>query len=226
MGNADIQAQTTAQPAEQSAQPVAGQTTQATPPPARRTTKLMTEEEHVEKRLDEQQCWYSKKATWNQKSFRELRIIEVILAAGIPFGSSLVIQYHEITYVVAFVAFVIAAASGVLALYKFQDNWVEYRGTAEALKREKYLFLTRTSPYDVPDPFHMLVERVEGLLSKESAGWGSYMRQAGTQTTQPPQQPTHYGDVPLTPAAPKPAAKPEDAIPPRGDVSGVPAPHQ
>jgi hypothetical protein len=33
------------------------------------------------------------------------------------------------------------------------------------------LFLTQTDPYDKDDAFHLLVQRVEGLLSKENTDW-------------------------------------------------------
>jgi Protein of unknown function (DUF4231) len=50
-------------------------------------------------------------------------------------------------------------------------HWIEYRATAESLKKEKFLFLTQTDPYDKDDAFHLLVERVEALLSKENTEW-------------------------------------------------------
>jgi uncharacterized protein DUF4231 len=142
---------------------------------------MMTEDEYIKQRLDDQHDWYSKKAQWNQTRYMRLRVIEVITAAGIPFATTLLTAYQNLTWLVALLAFVIAAASGLVALHKYQDNWMEYRSTAEALKREKLLFLTRTPPYDAADPFHALVERVEALLARESAGWVSYMRQAGAQ---------------------------------------------
>jgi Protein of unknown function (DUF4231) len=48
---------------------------------------------------------------------------------------------------------------------------ISYRATAEALKAEKFLFLTQTQPYDKEDAFHLLVQRVESLLSRESSEW-------------------------------------------------------
>jgi hypothetical protein len=53
-------------------------------------------------------------------------------------------------------------------LLHLQERWIEYRATAESLRREKFLFLTQTEPYDKDDAFHLLVQRVEALLSKET----------------------------------------------------------
>lgn len=149
---------------------------------------MITVSEYIEQRLDHQQAWYSDRARSNRTAYMWLRTIEVLVAAAIPFVTTLLTANPSLTWLVALLAFVIAAASGLVALHKYQDSWVEYRGTAEALKREKLLFLTRTAPYDGADPFHTLVERVESLLARESAGWVSYTKVAGSPIQGPPSQ--------------------------------------
>jgi hypothetical protein len=145
----------------------------------------MTDQEYIEQRLDDQQQWYSKKSSWNQKWYKRLRVIEIVLAAGIPFFTSLINKDMSfMTYVVSALAFVIAAVSGLIAMEKFQENWVDYRNAAETLKREKFLFLTKAAPYDGPDPFHALVQRVEEILARENATWQSYMQQTAGQGAQ------------------------------------------
>ncbi len=145
----------------------------------------MTEQEYIEQRLDDQQQWYGKKSSWNQQWYKRLRVIEIVLAAGIPFFTSLINKDMSfMTYVVSALAFIIAAVSGLIAMEKFQENWVDYRSAAETLKREKFLFLTKTAPYDGPDPFHTLVQRVEEILARESATWQGYMQQTGGQSAQ------------------------------------------
>jgi hypothetical protein len=142
----------------------------------------MTEREYIEQRLDDQEKWYNQKSVWNQKWYKRLRVVEIVLAAGIPFFTSLINKdFPQMTYVVSAIAFVIAAVSGLIALQKFQENWVDYRSAAEALKREKFLFMTKTAPYDGPDPFHALVQRVEDLLSKENLAWQAYSQQQAGQ---------------------------------------------
>jgi hypothetical protein len=42
-----------------------------------------------------------------------------------------------------------------------QEHWIEYRATAESLRKEKFLFLTQTEPYDKDDAFPVLVQRVK-----------------------------------------------------------------
>jgi hypothetical protein len=65
----------------------------------------------------------------------------------------------------------VAAIASFLCLLQLQVHWIEYRATAESLKKEKFLFLTQTEPYDKDGAFHLLVQRVEALLSKESTEW-------------------------------------------------------
>ena len=70
-------------------------------------------------------------------------------------------------------------SSGIANLYRFQENWNEYRASAEALKQEKYLYLARVEPYNGDQPFELLVQRVEALLKSETTGWAQAMRAAG-----------------------------------------------
>jgi hypothetical protein len=48
---------------------------------------------------------------------------------------------------------------------------VLYRSTAEALKHEKFLFLSCAGPYATGDRQRVLAERLEGLISQEHARW-------------------------------------------------------
>jgi hypothetical protein len=47
-------------------------------------------------------------------------------------------------------------------------SWIEYRATAESLRKEKFLFLAQTEPYDEDDAFDLLVQRVEDLVSTKT----------------------------------------------------------
>src|SRR5207245_9214987 len=69
---------------------------------------------------------------------------------------------------------IIALISGLLSLYRLQQLWIQYRTTCESLKHEKYLYLTKTEPYDGEDRFPVLVQRVESLISKEHSKWVQY----------------------------------------------------
>lgn len=142
----------------------------------------MNEQEYIEKRLDDQQQWYEKKSAWNQTWFKRLRLVEIVLAAGVPFASSLMDKNPEvIPMVVSAMAFLIAAISAVISLSNFQDSWLQYRTAAEQLKREKFLFLTGSEPYNGDDPFHDLVQNVEKILGEENSSWREQNKSANSE---------------------------------------------
>ena len=70
----------------------------------------------------------------------------------------------------------VALIAGLITLYRFQELWIEYRTTAETLKHEKYLYLTQSTPYDGERAFNLLVNRVEGLISRQNSGWAQTTR--------------------------------------------------
>ena len=71
---------------------------------------------------------------------------------------------------------------GFQQLFQFQQNWLGYRATAEALKHEKFLYLMRAGPYrDAPAPDAVLAERVEGLVSQEHSSWSAAQAQVDGQ---------------------------------------------
>jgi len=69
---------------------------------------------------------------------------------------------------------IVAILSGLVSLFKFQEKWTNYRTTSETLKHEKYMFLTKTSPYHEQDSLSTLVYRVESIISRENSDWNSF----------------------------------------------------
>lgn len=138
--------------------------------------KKMEDTQYIEQRLDDQIRWYSNKSQWNQKCYKGLRLIEILAACSIPFLVGYVSTSLSLKYVVGILGVLIAVISGVLALYKFQENWIEYRTTCESLKHEKFLYLTKSDPYNSNNPFPLLVHRVEALISKENTKWSQYIK--------------------------------------------------
>ena len=132
----------------------------------------MGKEEYIERRLEDQISWYGDKAAWNQKWFKRLQVIVIVAAALIPFVSGLAATdsiWDE--FIVGALGVLVAALTALLGLYKFQENWIQYRSTCESLKREKHVFLAGVSPYSGDEAFELLVERVESLISSEHTNW-------------------------------------------------------
>ena len=137
----------------------------------------MNEEEYIKNRLDNQIDWYDRKSMKNQKSYKRLQLTAFFAAAAIPFLSGYIsADIKLIQIIIGLLGFIIAVITAVLSIYKFQENWIEYRTTCESLRHEKYLFLTKASPYDSGNPFTLFVQRIESLISKENSDWSQYIK--------------------------------------------------
>src|SRR4051794_4009520 len=131
-------------------------------------------------RLVDQLAWYDRKSVASQRAFKRLKVIEVVLAAAIPVVAGL----RWPTWVTAVLGAAVVVLEAVQQLYQWQTNWVLYRSTAEALKHEKFLFLSGAGPYARTDRLPVLAERVEGLVSQEHAKW-TRGREQGEQERHP-----------------------------------------
>ena len=127
-------------------------------------------------RLEDQLAWYDSKATKNRLWFQSLKVTQIVVAAAIPVSAAA----GASTAVAGGLGASIVVMEGLQQLFQFQQNWASYRTTAESLKHEKYLFLSRAVPFsDVADPDALLAERVEGLVSQEHAAWSSAQASSG-----------------------------------------------
>ena len=135
----------------------------------------MNEDEYLNDRLNDQIDWYDKKSQTNQKWFKRLRLLEIVAAVIIPFLAGIGSNIPHYSIIIGGLGMIIAVSAGLSALYKYHENWIEYRTTSETLKHEKYLFQTKCSPYNNDNAFCQLVERVESLISKENTQWSRYV---------------------------------------------------
>jgi hypothetical protein len=118
-------------------------------------------------RLEDQIEWYDGKSGHNQRLYKWLKLLEIAVAASLP----VVAAVHSPVWVTGGLAAVIVVLESVQHLYQYQQNWITYRSTAEALKHERYLYLAKAGPYADGDLRRQLAERLEGLISQEHAKW-------------------------------------------------------
>lgn len=135
----------------------------------------MQTEEYLLNRVDNQIEWYSNKSQQNQQWFKLLRLCEIILSVSIPFLAGVLSEGFGMHIILGAIGMAIAIIAGVLVIYKFQEKWVQYRYTAESLKREKYLFLTNTGDYCGENAFILFVKKVESIISDENTAWSKYV---------------------------------------------------
>lgn len=135
---------------------------------------MTTEADPVVDRLEDQISWYDRKSTSNQRTYKRIKMTEIIAAAVIPFLGALNTNLPHFGWWTGGLGVLITVLEGTLHLNQYQQNWTAYRSTCESLKHEKYVYLAKASPYaGVADPRALLAERVESLVSQEHAKWAS-----------------------------------------------------
>jgi hypothetical protein len=139
------------------------------------STQLRDSDPIIE-RLEDQLAWYDRKSLANQRAYKRIKVTEILAAAIIPFLAGLGLPHTGI--VTGGLGVLITVLEGLLHLNQYQQNWITYRSTCEALKHEKYTYLGNAAPYaNVADPHALLTERIESLVSQEHAKWASTQQQ-------------------------------------------------
>ena len=150
----------------------------------------MDSDQYISQRLEDQINWYDKKSQSAQKNYKRIRLVEFICAATIPFLAGMMADDSSyLKVIVGALGVVVAVITAVQGLYQWNEDWIQYRTTCESLKKEKFLFLTKSEPYDSDekDNLNLLVQRVETLVSKENTNWAQYMMK-------PPAHEEHRGE--------------------------------
>ena len=138
----------------------------------------MDTKEYLEKRVEDQISWYSKKSAVLKKRHYTLRVIVILISVILPFLTG--IMSNKTPYIkiaIAVGSLIIAFFEGISSLYKYQEQWLTYRNTAESLKREKILFSTKSGPYEKSQALSLLVNRCEGIMSEENQSWQSVLNE-------------------------------------------------
>ena len=120
-------------------------------------------------RLQGQLNWYDAKSGYCQRRYKWLKVLEVAVAAALPVVASV----HSPVWVTGGLAAVVVVLEGIQHIFQYQEHWISYRATAEALKRERYLYLAQAGPYAGHDRHTQLAERIESLLSQENVKWAA-----------------------------------------------------
>lgn len=133
----------------------------------------MTIDDYLKNRVDDQINWHNTKAKSNKKWYQWLKIIIIIFSATIPIVA-LVGQNEVMKYIVAGLGALVAILESILVLKKYQENWTNYRVTAERLNTEKIAFNCGVGSYeDASDEvnFKHFVVNIEGILQKQNENW-------------------------------------------------------
>lgn len=130
-------------------------------------------QQYISDRLNSQLSWYSKKSQHAKKMYRTFQVVEIIIAASIPLLSAYTIENTTVAIIVGILGAVITITESISKLYRWHEEWIEYRFTCEALKRHKILYLTNSAPYNTTQEINdkLLVNNVEAIISSENQQW-------------------------------------------------------
>jgi hypothetical protein len=134
----------------------------------------------VEQRLD----WYDRKARRAHAFFIAGRVIELLTAAAIP----IIAFVPDVSrFATAGMGALIAVVAGAEQLFRFQEMWLNYRQTAEALRNELLLFEAGAGAYAAltpePSPERLLAGRAASLIVQENSRWHALAKSAALQST-------------------------------------------
>jgi hypothetical protein len=136
----------------------------------------MNDQNYLAERVDDQFTWLNENSNRHKKKFTRLRTIILVTAALIPLLSGFISDAPfwgpAMKWAVGLGGVIVAVSQGLLSLNKHQELWMQYRTTAEALKREKSLYLARVGAYADPErAFEQFVVQIEAILANENQHW-------------------------------------------------------
>ena len=149
--------------------------------------------DYLERRVIPQRKWHAAKARWNKKRFHTMEIATLVAGAMIPVVNLLGLATFWAGLFSGLLGGVVVIATAIGKLFKFHENWLQYRALVETLDRQVELYMNGVADYagvGQSDRNRLLVERVENLLAMNTANYVA----------------TQRGDKALAPAASTPMA--------------------
>lgn len=142
----------------------------------------ISNEDYITTRLDKQQEWFSQKSNKHQQMYKRYKQAAIAITIAAP-----IINYFISDQ---FCGRMFMLASGAVVTWLYFKNtlethlelWLQYRATSEQLKREKYLFLTKTGTYfDKTDDvrLNILVCNTEAIIASDNLNWMNTIKESG-----------------------------------------------
>ena len=132
-------------------------------------------------RITNQSKWYGDKSQKNRTIYVRLKSAQLILAAAIPVVSVAAASNPQ-RWTSAGLGALIGIVEGFLQLGQYQQNWLLYRATREALKREEFLYSAGAGPYaGAASKDALYIERCDAIMSGENSKWLATQQQAASE---------------------------------------------
>ena len=125
-------------------------------------------QKYLKERYEPEVNWYDKKSILNQRRYRYLQSVVIILSAITP----VLVAIKVAQWPAVVISAIVAIGTTMLKTFKYQENWIDYRTTCETLKKEIYYYTGGIGDYkETDDRESLFVERVESLISRENTMW-------------------------------------------------------
>jgi hypothetical protein len=129
-------------------------------------------------RLQGQIGWYDRNAKRNHAWFKTVKVAQIVLAGLVPVSAA----GGTPRWVLGGLGAAVVVLEGIQQLFQFHRNWISYRATCEALRREQHLYQVGAANYaTAASPLILLAERLEDLVSSETAEWSATERALQTR---------------------------------------------
>ncbi|MFC6965005.1 DUF4231 domain-containing protein [Halocatena marina] len=131
-------------------------------------------DEFYDEFYEEQFNWYDQKAKRNKIRHRAMKVTQIVLAATLPVSVSVfsVTMNPYWQHVITAASVLLVILEALESFLNYQKKWMNYRTTAEGLRREGHMFRTKTGEYeDAGAPEEIFVDRVLALTSQENRYW-------------------------------------------------------
>ncbi|MFI1152252.1 DUF4231 domain-containing protein [Streptomyces sp. NPDC020817] len=136
--------------------------------------------EYVETRLGQYQAWYDRKAVRSKGVYLRMRTLSVVGGALVPVLVNLDVPFARITATA--LSLLVVVSVSLESVYRFREQWKNYRSTEQLLGHERIYFETGVGPYaglSEAGAFTLLVSRVERVIANENSATLNVMTLGG-----------------------------------------------
>jgi hypothetical protein len=128
-------------------------------------------QEYLKGRFETLVKYYDNRSKSNKRWHRVCSVLIILISASlVPIVSTGVLADHRVIGGVLAASVVVATAIG--AYFQFNENWLNYRATWDALQREPHLRIAGVGEYyESKDRNSLFVQRVEAIVSEQGSEW-------------------------------------------------------
>ncbi|WLQ32986.1 DUF4231 domain-containing protein [Streptomyces castrisilvae] len=131
---------------------------------------LTTAHDYVEGRLAQYQKWYDRKAVKTKAMHLRMRTLSVVGGALVPVLVNVDLPASKLIATV--LSLIVVGSVSLESVYRYREQWKNYRSTEQLLGHERIYFQTKVGPYAglaENEAFTTLVARVESAIANENS---------------------------------------------------------